>query len=65
MAIYAISMKVAHFGAPALLLGWLVAYGENPVLYATLLFCFSLIPVVMTQIPAPQPPVSPILPLKN
>lgn len=57
MAIYAISMKVAHFGAPALL-GWLVAYGENPVLYATLLFCFSLIPVVMTQIPAP--PTTPI-----
>ncbi len=53
LAAYAVTIKLAHLGAPALLA--LVAFvNEQAVLYAALLFALSLVPVAMTRLPAPE-----------
>lgn len=53
LALYAVTIKLAHLGAPALL-ALVVFVDEQAVLYAALFFAVSLLPVAMTGLPAPE-----------
>jgi len=53
LALYAVTIKFAHLGAPALL-ALVVFVNEQAVLYAALFFAVSLVPVAMTRLPAPE-----------
>lgn len=53
LALYAVTIKLAHLGAPALL-ALVVFVDEQAVLYAALFFAVSLLPVAMTRLPAPE-----------
>jgi MFS family permease len=52
LALYSVSIKFAHLGAPALL-ALVAAVNAQAVLYAGLLFALSLLPVALTRLPAP------------
>jgi len=56
MGFYATITRLAYFGAPALL-SYSIVVSENVILFSTLLFMVSLIPICLTKLP--QPPIGP------